>query len=182
MITGLELLIKALGPQEREWQTCERDRIILTGIAGLLRPGLVVEIGIHQGGFTHYLSHLTKQIYCIDPNKKFESLPVNTKWFPVTSDVFFEQNPDLRADMIIVDGDHGEEQAYRDLNNSIHRSRFVLLHDTILAFTRRGYSKAITENKDNLLYSDLEVIQPIALEYNPLRMELCGGLGMVVTK
>jgi hypothetical protein len=182
MTEGTERLLWALGEQKIEWQTSIKERMFLLGVVALLRPELTIELGIHKGGFSQHLVYFSNDLICVDNCKRWDVLPEKAKFINTSTDDFFAANPDLMADLIIVDACHDEDFAYRDLKNSIAHSRVVIMHDTILSFTRRGYVRAIAENRDSILYDDLDAIAHTTLEYTGLRNEIFGGIGIVVTK
>jgi hypothetical protein len=182
MTPGNERLIWALGEQKIEWQTSHKERMFLLGIAALLRPELVVELGIFKGGFTQHLVYFCERLICVDNTKRFETLPPKANFLLMSTDDFFASHPDLMADLIIVDACHDTDCAYRDLKNSIEHARVVVMHDTILSFTRRGYVQALQECRDKISFYDLDAVEYSTLEYPGLRNEIWGGIGIVVMK
>lgn len=94
-----------------------------------------LEIGVRnpQHNFVHIKAD---EKYSVDPGKEFVANPVD---FKVTSDEFFSQlragkilNPDIKFDVIFVDGLHLAEQVERDIINAldfITEDGFVVLHD-----------------------------------------------------
>src|SRR5690606_27460848 len=74
--------------------------------------------------------------YGVDPGIEFEDNPVN---FKMTSDAFFAQlsageclSPEIRFDVIFIDGLHTADQVERDIRNSLRYladTGFVVAHD-----------------------------------------------------
>ena len=94
-----------------------------------------LEIGVRdpEGNYNHIVAD---QKYSVDPGVEFEANPVD---FKETSDDFFRMlsageilSPDLRFDVIFIDGLHLAEQVDRDIVNSLKYIKddgFVVLHD-----------------------------------------------------
>lgn len=53
---------------------------------------------------------------------------------PVTSDIFFESEPNLKWDLIFIDGLHHSDQVKKDFDNSLRcltDNGFIVIHDTL---------------------------------------------------
>ena len=121
--------------QLEESKSPTRTDIINYFIAYLNRETIYLEIGVRnpQDNFDHILAN-TK--YAVDPGVEFESNPVD---FKLTSDDFFSQlhkgqilSPDIKFDVIFIDGLHLAEQVDRDIAHSleyIKEDGFIVLHD-----------------------------------------------------
>lgn len=62
----------------------------------------------------------------VDPDPEAEASHI------MTSDTFFENHPDLRFDLIFIDGDHTGAQVAKDIGNSLkvlNEGGYILLHD-----------------------------------------------------
>jgi hypothetical protein len=94
-----------------------------------------LEIGVRNPAHNFNKIH-AKHKYSVDPGVEFKENPVD---FKLTSDEFFGQvrdgkilQPDIRFDVIFVDGLHTAEQTDRDIINALeftHSNGFVVMHD-----------------------------------------------------
>ena len=103
-----------------------------------------LEIGVHKGDT--FLNVAIKNRFAVDPAFKFEYRHLESDschFFPVASDLFFESlksgsfnniPPDIKFDLIFIDGLHIYENAFRDFINSIlfsHTNTIWIIDDTI---------------------------------------------------
>lgn len=96
---------------------------------------IYLEIGVRNPEANYDKIHAAEK-YGVDPGLEFVSNPVK---FKLTSDKFFQQlqngellQPDLRFDLVFVDGLHTAEQTWRDIENALKfltPEGFVVLHD-----------------------------------------------------
>lgn len=94
-----------------------------------------LEIGVRNPDDNYY-QVVADEKYSVDPGIEFEGNPVD---FKVTSDEFFELltrgdilSPELRFDVIFIDGLHLADQVDRDICNALNYIKddgFVVLHD-----------------------------------------------------
>jgi hypothetical protein len=94
-----------------------------------------LEIGVRNPH--HNFSHIkANNKYSVDPGLEFKENPVD---FKLTSDEFFEKlnnneilSPQIKFDVIFIDGLHLAEQVDRDIKNAmdyIKEDGFIVLHD-----------------------------------------------------
>lgn len=99
------------------------------------RETCYLEIGVRNPN--HNYAHIkSNKKYSVDPGKEFKTNPVD---FKITSDEFFAQlragkvlSPDIKFDVVFIDGLHLAEQVDRDIINAldfIKEDGFVVLHD-----------------------------------------------------
>jgi hypothetical protein len=94
-----------------------------------------LEIGVRNPS-SNYKHIVADEKYSVDPGIEFDENPVD---FKVTSDKFFESlskgeilSPEIKFDVIFIDGLHLAEQANKDIINSLEFVKddgFVVLHD-----------------------------------------------------
>ena len=94
-----------------------------------------LEIGVRNPD--HNFNHIcSNNKYSVDPGLEFEENPVD---FKLTSDDFFQKlgtneilSPEIKFDVIFIDGLHLAEQVDRDIKNAmnyIKEDGFIVLHD-----------------------------------------------------
>ena len=165
---------KILLPDKPVWWMSIQERAMVVGIAAILQPDIILEVGIYKGGCTHQLAKMAKRVICIDPVNNLDMpLPANCTYLQTTSDVYFEQHKNETYDLIVVDADHSTESAYKDLMNSIQCGRVVLMHDTMNDTCRAGYQQAI--DSAVLRYSNLEMVHG-----NVHDGVMWGGIGLCI--
>lgn len=108
---------------------------LISQAGGGEKETLYLEIGVRnpEDNFNHITAN---RKFSVDPGVEFKKNPVD---FKMTSDTFFASlmqgdvlSPDIRFDVIFIDGLHLAEQVDRDIKNSmdyIKESGFVVLHD-----------------------------------------------------
>ncbi|PTX44076.1 methyltransferase family protein [Christiangramia gaetbulicola] len=94
-----------------------------------------LEIGVRNPDHNFNLIKADKK-YSVDPGLEFKSNPVD---FKMTSDYFFKKlssgkilAPDIKFDVIFIDGLHLADQVDRDIKNSLNHIKdngFIVLHD-----------------------------------------------------
>lgn len=94
-----------------------------------------LEIGVRNPNHNFNKIHAQEK-YSVDPGVEYQANPVD---FQLTSDAFFAQltagkilTPDVRFQVIFIDGLHLAEQVERDIQNSLRfiaDDGFILLHD-----------------------------------------------------
>ena len=152
-----------------EWQTSQAERMFIIGIAAILRPDSVLEVGILNCACTRWLKKYASHITCIDMLKRSACEGLENVDFLMTKLITGKR----KYDLVIIDADHTEPWAYKDTKNGIILGKVILFHDTMNAECRRGYQRAIDEEKDKIEFVDLSAI------YNPTNW---GGVGIVITK
>ena len=171
-------LINLLGlSKSQPWMMTPNERFTILGIADILKPESVLELGFASGGCTTFLSKLTKSVYTVDKDDKVLE---SSKYFKnvtplnMTTDEafkYFYKNK-LQFDLCIIDADHSTGGALRDLTSSIKICDVILMHDTSNPSCRKGYELAL---KDKSFYYDLDLIEG----HNQID-GLWGGLGIAI--
>ncbi|MDB9739500.1 class I SAM-dependent methyltransferase [Candidatus Pelagibacter sp.] len=83
-----------------------------------------LEIGVSNNDVFNSIPLQLENKFGVDPNKGGN--------FRMTSDQFFQRNPDLKFDVIFIDGLHEYEQCQKDCINSINQlnsSGIIIFHD-----------------------------------------------------
>lgn len=117
-------------------KTPTRSEIINFLIGSLSRNEITyLEIGVRNPNDNYNKIHASKK-YSVDPGLEFKENPVD---FKITSDDFFQKlksgvilSPEIRFDVIFIDGLHLADQVDRDIQNSlqyIKEDGFIVLHD-----------------------------------------------------
>ena len=98
-------------------------------------PITYLEIGVRNPADNFDKINATTK-YSVDPGLEFKDNPVD---FRLTSDAFFDQlrtgnilNPEIKFDIVFIDGLHLADQVYRDILNSLDflsEIGFIILHD-----------------------------------------------------
>lgn len=112
-----------------------RTEIINFLLSYLNRETNYLEIGVRNPA--HNFNHIKSAVkYSVDPGVEFKENPVD---FMLTSDEFFKKlsqkkilSPDIKFDVIFIDGLHLADQVDRDIINSLNFIKddgFVVLHD-----------------------------------------------------
>jgi hypothetical protein len=112
-----------------------RSEVINYLLQSLERDVFYLEVGVRNPDENFNRIIATRKI-SVDPGLEYTSNPVD---YALTSDEFFAGlqsgsilNPDVRFDVIFIDGLHRAEQVDRDIKNSLSFIRddgFVVLHD-----------------------------------------------------
>ncbi len=100
--------------------------------AELKKAKKYLEVGVSQGVTFNNVSVDTK--YAVDPKFRFTFPPDSPHIYEITSDDFFTNTPDIKFDIIFIDGLHHFEQAFRDFCNSLmfaHDDTIWLIDDTV---------------------------------------------------
>jgi len=119
-----------------EIQKIPSRTIIINHILSLIKQETYyLEIGVRDpaDNFNHIIAG---KKYSVDPGVEFEGNPVD---FVLTSDDFFKDlrehkilYPDIRFDVILIDGLHLADQVDKDIENSLNYIKdngFILIHD-----------------------------------------------------
>jgi hypothetical protein len=167
-------------PSGRQWLMSPTERALLCGLAAVLQPRSILEIGVFEGAASIQLAKLTPSIKCVDIQDRFiRPLPSNMELIIQSSDTFFRScRPEDIWDLIVLDADHHIKPSYLDLLNCIAHGRVIVVHDSTNMECRLGYENALIDCKDRILYSNLNLAQGNCVIDN-VRW---GGIGIVITK
>lgn len=170
-------IFNAIPEQGIPWLMNPSERVAVLGILEILKPKKTLEIGCRFAGCTSYLSKYSEQVTTIDMDPKaIEASKQFSNVFGINAcsvdamKTLIEKKESF--DLIIIDGDHSEVGAQKDLDLAIKLGRYIILHDTFNPDCRLGYMKAL-KNKD--IFCELDFILGGKQEDG-----YWGGLGIVI--
>jgi hypothetical protein len=174
------------------WQMSYGERAALEGVVSQLRPGLALEIGTAEGGSLRRIAAYSAEVHSFDlvpPSPELASL-ANTTFHTGDSHVLLRQVlGELSAagrsiDFVLIDGDHSAEGVRQDLVEVLSSPALergvVLLHDTMNPDVRRGIEDVEMSAYEKVALVDLDFVPGYLARREPYRLQLWGGLGMVV--
>jgi hypothetical protein len=116
-------------------KTPARSAVINYLLNKLNRRTVYLEVGVRDPADNFDLI-VTEKKYSVDPGVEFKENPAD---FRLTSDEFFRQldlsnilDPDVRFDVIFIDGLHLADQVHRDIQNALRYlavDGFIVMHD-----------------------------------------------------
>ncbi len=174
------------------WQMSFGERATLEGVLSQIKPTLAIEIGTAEGGSLRRVAAHSTEIHSFDlvpPPPDIAALP-NVSFHTGDSHALL---PTLLAkleaagrnvDFVLVDGDHSAEGVRRDLADLLAsdsvRQTVVLLHDTMNEEVRAGIEQAQVHKHPKATYLDLDFVPGYLARDEPYRLELWGGLGVMI--
>ena len=136
---------------------CIRDRERILHLLMMETQAVCAEIGVQDGYHADDMVRLTRprELHLIDPctggstriKRTWEGGPAAIHIHGVTSDDWFASNPP-KLDWIYIDGDHSEEQVYKDVSNAANAVKvggYIIGDDYGWASVRRGVKRAIKD-------------------------------------
>lgn len=174
------------------WQMSYGERAALEGIVAQLRPRLAIEIGTATGGSLKRLAAHSDEVHSFDlvaPGAEVAALE-NVSFHTGDSHELLPQTlAELAAagrsvDFVLVDGDHTAEGVRRDLedllaSDAIQRT-VIVLHDTTNDLVRRGIDEVRLEKHPKVALVELDCVAGHLSRRDPYRLQLWGGLGLVL--
>ncbi|HSZ70431.1 MAG TPA: class I SAM-dependent methyltransferase [Solirubrobacteraceae bacterium] len=174
------------------WQMSYGERAALEGVVSQLRPTLALEIGTAEGGSLRRIAAHSEEVHSFDlvpPSAELASLE-NATFHTGDSHALLPQTlNDLSAagrsiDFVLIDGDHSAEGVRQDLEAVLSSPALaravVLLHDTMNPEVRRGIMAVHMSAYEKVALVDLDFVPGYLARREPYRLQLWGGLGMVV--
>jgi hypothetical protein len=174
------------------WQMSYGERAALEGILAQLRPHLAVEVGTAEGGSLSRIAAYSEKVLSFDlvPPAAAVSELDNVTCHTGDSHVLLPQVlADLAAegqavDFVLVDGDHSAEGVQRDLQDLLAsdatRLTVILVHDTMNDTVRAGVERVNLPRHPKVVLVELDWIPGYLARREPYRLQLWGGLGLVV--
>jgi hypothetical protein len=174
------------------WQMSYGERAALEGVVSQLRPALALEIGTAEGGSLRRIAAHSEEVHSFDlvpPSAELASLE-NAKFHTGDSHLLLPQVlSELSAagrsiDFVLIDGDHSAEGVRQDLEEVLSSPALeravILLHDTMNPDVRRGIEAVDIAAHEKVALIDLDFVPGYLARREPYRLQLWGGLGMVV--
>lgn len=175
-----------------EWQMSYGERAALEGIVAQIQPSLAIEIGTAGGGSLRRIAAYSTEVHSFDlvgPDLALASLE-NVTFHTGDSHAQLPQTlAELAAagrsvDFVLVDGDHSADGVRRDLEDLLAsdaiRHTVILLHDTLNDLVREGIEQAELERHPKVALVELDCVAGHLSRREPYRLQLWGGLGLVV--
>jgi len=185
-MTGLPML--AAGP----WQMSFGERAALEGVVAQLQPRLAVEIGTAEGGSLRRIAAHSEEVHSFDlvpPDPGLASIE-NAHFHTGDSHELLprflaELDASGRTvDFALVDGDHTADGARRDildlLGSAAVSSTVILAHDTMNDEVREGLESVDYASYEKVALVELDFLSGYLARAEPYRLQLWGGLGLIV--
>jgi hypothetical protein len=196
-------LLPAMGPRSAwvtqlpmlsysEWQMSYGERAALEGILAQQRPRLAVEIGTANGGSLARIARYSDEVHSFDlaaPPTALTDLD-NVTYHTGDSHVLL---PDVlqtfaRAgrsiDFVLVDGDHSADGVRRDIHDLLSCAAVAntvsVLHDTLNEVVRSGIESVDLTQRPKVRLGELDLVPGYLARREPYRLQLWGGLGLIV--
>jgi predicted O-methyltransferase YrrM len=174
------------------WQMSYGERAALEGIVSQLRPALALEIGTAEGGSLRRIAAHSEEVHSFDlvsPSAELANVENATfhtgdshELLPQVLSEFSTAGRSI--DFVLVDGDHTAEGVRRDLENVLSspalKRTMVLLHDTMNPDVRKGIEGVDLHSYEKIALVDLDFVPGYLARREPYRLQLWGGLGLVV--
>jgi hypothetical protein len=174
------------------WQMSYGERAALEGIVAQLRPRLALEIGTAEGGSLRRIAAHSEEVHSFDlvpPPAELAGLENATFHTGDSHRLLREVLHALATagrsiDFVLIDGDHSSEGVQGDLqdvlSSPVVERSIVLLHDTMNPDVRKGIESVDFSQYPKVALVDLDFVPGYLARREPYRLQLWGGMGMVV--
>lgn len=174
------------------WQMSYGERAALEGVLDQLKPRLAVEVGTAEGGSLARIARHSEEVHSFDlvaPDGAAAALD-NVTFHTGDSHELLPRvlgemaAADRGVDFILLDGDHSAEGIRRDVEDVLGaeavRHCIVLLHDTMNDTVREGIEAVDFRAHPKVALVDLDFVPGYLARAEPYRLQLWGGLGLIV--
>jgi hypothetical protein len=176
-----------------EWQMSYGERAAIEGILAQLKPELGIEIGSAQGGSLARLAEHGKEVHSFDlvkPSVAVEGL-ANVTCHTGDSHVLLPSflaelaEAGRNVDYMLIDGDHTADGVRKDLSDTLAspavQQTVIVLHDTMNDEVRAGIESSLAAHElPKVALVDLDFVPGYLARREPYRLQLWGGLGVIV--
>jgi 2-polyprenyl-3-methyl-5-hydroxy-6-metoxy-1,4-benzoquinol methylase len=175
-----------------EWQMSYGERAALEGILAQQRPRLAVEIGTANGGSLARIASYSEEVHSFDLVPPANPLPHldNITYHTGDSHVLLAKVLDDFArggrciDFVLVDGDHSADGVRRDIRDLLSSDAVadtvIVLHDTLNEIVREGIESVDFAQWPKVSLVELDLVPGYLARREPYRLELWGGLGLII--
>ncbi len=174
------------------WQMSYGERAGLEGLVSQVAPGLAVEIGTAEGGSLKRIAAHSDEVHSFDlvgPAEdvaQLENVTFHTGDSHQLLGEFLERAASERRsiDFVLIDGDHSADGVRRDIldvldSDAVTRT-VIVLHDTLNPEVRRGIEAAQPAQHPKVALYELDLVPGYLARREPYRLQLWGGLGLIV--
>jgi hypothetical protein len=174
------------------WQMSYGERLAFEGVLAQAAPRLAVEIGTAEGGSLRRIAAHSEEVHSFDlvpPLPEVETL-ANVTFHTGDSHTLV---PDFLAEMarqersidfVLIDGDHSADGVRRDIEDVLGSDAIthtvIVLHDTLNPEVRQGIVAADIAAHPKVALFELDLVPGYVARREPYRLQMWGGLGLVV--
>jgi Methyltransferase domain len=176
----------------RAWQMSYGERCAFEGLLAQTKPRLAVEIGTAEGGSLQRIATHSDEVHSFDLVPPLDEVAALANVTFHTGDShrlvpeFLARAAEqaLSIDFVLIDGDHSAEGVRRDiidvLGSDAVKRTVIVLHDTLNPEVRRGIEAAAIAQHPKVALFELDLVPGYLARREPYRLQLWGGLGLVV--
>lgn len=174
------------------WQMSYGERAALEGIVSQVAPRLALEIGTAEGGSLRRIAAHSEEVHSFDlvppadDIAQLDNVTFHTGDSHRLLGEFLSRLADERRsiDFVLIDGDHSADGVRRDIldvldSNAVTKT-VITLHDTLNPEVRRGIEAAEAARHPKVALYELDLTPGYLARREPFRLQLWGGLGLIV--
>jgi hypothetical protein len=174
------------------WQMSYGERMALEGILAQRAPRLAVEIGTAEGGSLRRIAAHSTEVHSFDlvrPQPEAAALS-NVEFHTGDAHVLVPEFLARTAaagrsvDFVLIDGDHSADGVRRDIGDVLAsdavQDTLIVLHDTLNPEVRRGIEAASVAADPKVALFELDLVPGYLARREPYRLQMWGGLGLIV--
>lgn len=174
------------------WQMSYGERAALEGLVSQIAPKLAVEIGTAEGGSLKRIAAHADEVHSFDlvppPEDvaKLDNVTFHTGDSHQLLGAFLDRMAEQQRsiDFVLIDGDHSADGVRRDvvdvLDSDSVTSAVIVLHDTLNPEVRQGIEAAEPARHPKVVLFELDLVPGYLARREPYRLQLWGGLGLIV--
>lgn len=174
------------------WQMSYGERAALEGILAQTKPVLALEIGTAEGGSLRRIASHSEQVHSFDlvPPKADLAHLGNVIFHTGDSHELLHETlgqlteAGTPVDFVLIDGDHSAEGVRGDIEDVLSSPAVtrtvIVLHDTMNPEVRRGIEAVDPAHHQKVALLELDLVPGYLARREPYRLQLWGGLGLIV--